>query len=394
MKRKVNKNTVLFFYALMKSAIRQTPVPELPEDVSWTEIFFYAKHNSVAGLLYYGARNCPNSMPSDLDQEWKKQLYNTVYYNLAMTSYREELFQEMEMLGIDYIPMKGILVQESYPFKGMRSMSDNDILYRFENDEERIRSGKSASRLKLLSRNPQNQVEFPGGPVDLIRKDDFVLFEMHRDFLGADQPQYAYYRKIWDYAQQVGESHHYRLTDTEHFLLMLVHSFKHYSHNGCGPKELADYYVVKQDPFQHLDWHEIQLKADSLGITEYIDLLERLTQVIFEGRKGTVEDWNELTKWMLSGTYGSEEQGIENSLNTFKESGKNLQQAKRQYFLQRLFPPEEFLKDQFPFFYRHRNLRVFLLFYRVYRGLRYSRKRIFKELKNVVKAESEVQPDE
>ncbi|MGM9663928.1 MAG: hypothetical protein ACI3XF_03725, partial [Eubacteriales bacterium] len=90
-----------------------------------------------------------------------------------------------------------------------------------------------------------------------------------------------------------------------------------------------------------------------------------------------------LEYYMLSGTYGTKKQSIENRMDKYAD--KTGSKLKLRYILSRLFPNAEFFKDYAPFFYRHKVLLPIGWIYRLFRGVTVNGKNILGELKIVVK---------
>lgn len=377
-----SQSAVHFFYLLMKAALVPIEPFEKPANVSWEEILRFAEHNSLEGLLYYGLQKCKSEITEDLETRWRGRLYSTIYHNLAMSRSRDLLYEQLEILGIDYLPIKGAVIEASYPEPGMRSMSDSDILYRFENDEERGLSSRSRKQLQLLADISDFSIVSSGGTVDVVTDSNGYFFEMHRDFLGSDQPLHDYYHVIWNQAVNDGKPHKYRLTDSEQFLLNLVHAAKHYYSEGFGPKCIVDLYVLENNPDTVLDRNWIKDRLAEFQLLEFVSDLKKLADIVFQDAAGSENDWKKLAHFMQAGTYGSVEQRIENDL---QRTGKQGASAKFEYLKKRFVLDESFIRDQFPFFYRHKSLRPVLLLYRIGRSILFRFPSLKEELKILMK---------
>ena len=68
-----------------------------------------------------------------------------------------------------------------------------------------------------------------------------------------------------------------------------------------------------------------------------------------------------------------------------KDSADTDGKIKRRYYLSRLFPDNEWYKDNFPFAYKHRWAKPFVFIYRVFRGIFFRRKKLKSEISAVDK---------
>lgn len=379
---------------LMKAALtnEKTELQTIPD---WYAVHFLANFNSLTGLAYYGLQKLNVSLPEDLQKHWKKEVMMIAARQIQLDRDREILSREMGKKGLDYLYIKGIEIQNLYPQYGMRQMSDNDILYRDPQDEERGLKSISQKKMRELMKELNAKEVSHDGTVDVFIMGKTSLFEMHRDFLGPDQKHYGYFHDIWQKAKidttsdTEEKSHHYRLSWEDQYILMIAHSHKHYSGGGCGPREIADAWQFRQAKQNEMNWDYIRQELKKINLIEYEVLLTKLGQIIFEETNATQEERKILENFIFSGTYGSQINRIQNELKGMEGKNKSLtvQQAKRRYLWKRLFPEPEYLQSHFPFFYRHRSLIGFLLIYRGGRALFTKSGKIRKELLELKKAE-------
>lgn len=374
-----------YLLKLVRAALLKEDAPDKPQDVSWKKVFLLARHNSIAPLAYYGVLHAPEPPEPGLLKAWKGDLLHTVCRQTRLDEDRRRLARAMDQHDIDYLFMKGIFIQTLYPETGMRQMSDNDILYRHHESPDPQLGGASQKAMSQLTEELCMKELSTDGIVDVYLAGDTSLFEMHREFLGPDQPLYAYFEKIWQRALPQENCREYRLTAEDHYILMLAHSHKHFSSGGCGPREIIDAWQYRRVLEPEMNWEYVQDQLAETGLTEYEGMLRQLGSVIFEDAPGTEEDWQMLDFFLGCGTYGSRENAIRNTLAKLEDKGKSVLAAKASYVWGRLFPEPAYLKTHFPFFYRHRWLSGFLLFYRAGRGLTVKRDRLFSEFRDLKK---------
>lgn len=376
-----------YLYELCRAGLNNEEAPMIPDEASWEQVFQLAGHNSIQSIAYYVLLHSPKLPEDFLMERWKKDLFFTVSRQTQMDLVREQLALRMDEENVDYLFLKGIVLQDYYPREGMRQMSDNDILYRYQNEDERGMGSQSQKKMKEIMESLNACSISDDGVVDVFLVEPLSLFEMHREFLGPDHPLYDYYHHLLDLASPEDPSRPHRLSLSleEHYILMLVHSYKHYSSGGCGPREILDcrQYVSVQG--KKMDWDLTKKKLQEFGLLEYEEMLRHLSDVIFGLCEGSEEDWEKLDWFMGCGTYGSRQNAIRNTLAEMESEGVSPIQAKARYIWKRLFPEPAYLQTHFPFFYRHRSMIIFLLVYRTARGLAKSRSRLFKEWKDIQK---------
>ena len=140
-----------------------------------------------------------------------------------------------------------------------------------------------------------------------------------------------------------------------------------------------------------LDIKYIENECEKLGIADYEQTCRNLALKLFspdvgyiDGRISLTESENKLFERMIeSGAYGRQDLAVESRINELAESEKNTKFIKMKYYFNRLFMPIDSVKDEYPFFYRHKVLLPCLFIYRIFRAATVSRSRIQSEIKSV-----------
>lgn len=94
--------------------------------------------------------------------------------------------------------------------------------------------------------------------------------------------------------------------------------------------------------------------------------------------KLSFEEKQMLEFYLFSGTYGTMKNVVDNRFRTFTEQTGSTSEFG--YILHRIFPPMEFYKQYFPFFYQHKFLLPIGWGFRMFRGVIFRRKRIKSEI--------------
>lgn len=371
-----------YLYSLMRTALVQDPLPALPQGVTWSMVLNAARRNALCGLTYYGFSSSENQPDPQLKAIWRKDLLFTVMRQTRMNEDRRRVLDAMEKTGLEYLCMKGCVIQDFYPKPGMREMSDNDILYRDPADRKRDMGGRSQKKMKQVMESLNAQTVSDDGVVDVFIMHETSLFEMHRSFFSHEYPLHAYFDNLLDRTQAASTDHpgHRVLDPGDHFLLMLAHSHKHFTNGGCGPREIADYFIFTQKYADELDWKYLERELKKTGLDRYAAMMKRLSGIVFGNEKATEQDWKLLDLFASSGTYGSPETWIDSQIEHASADGQIGPGARIRYICSRLFPSKEYLESHYPFFARHPALSPVLFVYRLYRAATVRRRQVRKEL--------------
>lgn len=391
-----------YLAALIGSALNDRKAPEKPEDISWEMVYGLAARNSVEGMSCFGVDTLDSRPPAELYRRWKEAVNLTLYRQLHFDEERSQILKEMHTRGLSYLPLKGIHLAGYYPKPGMRSMADNDILYgyveesaeggyqiRGKNEEERAETVREAQRVMVSIMEARGyEVKTLTGNHDSYLKKPFYNFEMHRSLASASTPHYFYYKNPWKRAvRDLSDPYLYSFSDEDEYLFFLVHAFKHFDGSGCGIRNLADLYVFLKVKGDRMDLSYIRAELETLKLTEFVEKMRSLGLAVFEEERELTTEEEELLYYLLGcGTYGTMQAGIERKIEKLEEAGiTNVRQAKLAYFRQRFFVTDDMCREHYPFFYRHRYLRPFLMPYRVIKGLVIHPGKLWREAKIVWK---------
>lgn len=313
-----------------------------------------------------------------LSDKWREAKAKAIRKNILLDAERAQILEYFEQNGIWYMPLKGIIMKDMYPKAGMRQMADNDILYdsRFQ---MQVKEYMESRGYRTESVGKSNH--------DTYHKPPVYNFELHTKLYSeqADKIIHDYYADVKSrLVKDNGHEYGYHFTDEDFYIFMTVHEHKHYSGGGTGLRSLLDCFVYLRAKGGKLDRDYIDGELAKLGIGEFERKSRALAMKVFSSPElpGMSEDERQMLEYyLLSGTYGTQKQRIENRMDQL--AAKTGNQSKLRYILSRLFPNAEFFKDYAPFFYRHRIWLPIGWIYRFFRGVTVNGKNILGELKIV-----------
>ena len=224
--------------------------------------------------------------------------------------------------------------------------------------------------------------------------DDYVKppvsnIEMHRALFSDlhDRKLYEYYRDIRNRLIKDEDNHYgYHFRADDFYIFIIAHECKHYYMGGTGLRSLLDTYIILQK--KQLDMRYVETETEKLGVADFERLNRSLSLKLFSYRTRkelelidvslTAEEQQMLNYILSSGTYGTLDHRIENEVN--KSGGK------LQYLIKRIFGPlgkndpfREHFKQRYAVFFKYPLLLPILPFYRLFKALHSSPKRIVAE---------------
>ena len=351
-------------------------------------VYIMSKRHSMQAIVYLSLSKALGAYPDieidgELHEKWKNEYQRMVAKLVKLGLERESLYAFLEVKGIWYVGLKGIVLSELYPTLGMRQMTDNDILV----DPSR----HAEIRDYFLSRG-YSIYSYGTHCHDVYLKGN-LTFEIHRmlaEDMGKLKAASKYYSNVKDRLIPDDKKMSLRFGDDDFYIYYIFHSYKHFVFAGCGLRTLMDIYVYNSKMAEKLDYDYIGREMRKIEVFEYESFSRRIADLIFGAHGEGIyspellsEDERELLLYYISsGTFGTDQIWIENRLADLSGGKKVTFIAKMRYLLDRLFPKYEFYKTGYPVASKFIVTIPVLWFIRLLRVFT-KRKRIAREIKKV-----------
>ena len=386
-------------------------LPALQDGATWENVRVLAKHDSVEAIAWAGLDEAARSaLPEELRHAWGAAADLTLLRQLQFDVERERITARMEAGGLSWLPLKGVLIAGYYPQPGLRSMSDNDILYGFVEPEPdgrgfRIKGATEAERAETVEHGTEAIVGIMKGlgyrgehvgasKDDCFFKEPMFNFEMHRglmDDMDEDIPAFcAYYENPWLRARQDGnEPLRFLFSPADEYLYFLAHAYKHFSRAGCGVRFIADEWVLLGHYGDELSGSYLEGELEKLGLAEFDRLVRDMAQAVFGG-EGEVpkltDDQQRLWLYLLGcGTYGTLENRVASRLEELAKEGKSAGAARAEYLGSRFFPSYTWCCRYYPVLRGRKWLYPGFLVFRIVRGVVVHPGRLLGELRVILR---------
>ena len=367
----------------------ETPDIDRVRDMDIAAVYKMAKLHSMSSIIYISLTPfIEGGVCEVIDQGAAALMRRDFGISLrklfALESERAALTKFFEENNIWYLTLKGILLQDLYPKMGMRQMTDNDILI----------NPRCAKRVKKYFVNRGYEVYSYGKGCHDIYIKDSVTFEIHRS-LAADTKKNEKASAFCDSAVErsllTANSPALRLSEEDFYVYYIFHTYKHFSGSGCGIRSLMDIFVYTESKRNTLDREHVSETLGLIDLFAFERSARSLSEKLFAGGISCrIEDFNEEERELLlyfisSGTFGTRERLMRNTLDDISENKEIGARVKLKYILGRVFPRFEYYRLSYPRLYKFIVTIPFLWLIRLFRGLKRSRdvKDEMRELKNL-----------
>lgn len=317
-----------YLIALLRSAIRNTPVPQPKQSVDTNELFSLAKKQQVFSTVLPVLEQ--TGILSDEEfASWNNYRLSELKKTIVVDSERQQICAQLDEKNIKYMFLKGLEIRSYYPKSSMRQMSDNDILY----DESR--------RDELVSIMKKNgyYLGAAAGISDDFYKKPFSTFEFHRTLFSTEDDFCPDFNP-WVNAKRVENTSRYKISREDNYIYALCHLYKHYHCiDGCGIRFLCDLFLLIHSD-DKLDYDYINKTLNSFGVADFNDTALGLAETLFNNGECN-EKQQALFDFMINGTvYGSAKNKVQDTLD-------DLGGSRIKYIFYRIFPPVEQMKGNY-----------------------------------------------
>lgn len=258
-KAKLNMDTPEQLYSLMEMAQKQHVLPMVYDVVA----------------QYDCGGDCVN-----IKNMYKKRAILEMVSQIQRTKMFFETYNVMLERGIKPIVVKGVVLRSMYDKPDFRCSNDEDILVDkkdfFKCDSILIEQGfeREVEESDLKSRELPYEIAY-------FNRKTKVRIEIHTKLLPDNSNAFKElnrnFKNVFDHAKMidVGVGSVWTLSDTDHFLFLLSHSYKHFIYCGFGIRQLCDLLMMAEKCRNTIEWKYIERVARENRIYKFfINLLD------------------------------------------------------------------------------------------------------------------------
>lgn len=263
-----SQNKLDAFFALVGAGLWEKEAQLLPfEDIDISEIYRLAEEQSVVGLVAAGLEHCTDvKIPQDVALNIAGTVLQLEQRNIAMNSFVEKLYGEMQRMNIYSILVKGQGIAQCYKRPLWRAPGDVDLLLN-EDEYERAKEwvgsfgqiieGENKFKKHILYRVTEWDVELHGTMRgELGGRIDEMIDEVQKDIF------YGGRVRSW-----VNGSKTIVLPAPDNdLILVFAHILQHFFRGGIGLRQICDWCRLLWTYRETLDLKLLEKRLKKMGI--------------------------------------------------------------------------------------------------------------------------------
>lgn len=330
-----------YFIELLRCALHGKIASAKPKEVSWDDLFEYAKSQSLTSLAYSAITASGFDLREKLAQKWSERNALNIVAHFNQEHECVRLCERFSEAGIMHMPLKGSAILSLLTNPELREMCDLDILIKPEDadraHEIMLSDGYSFIEDHTTSHNRE------------YHKLPHLNVELHTYLVPTDNRMFSYYADFWDKVRCEDGSLTCHMSWDDCYIYMLAHVFKHFFQHGTGIRSAIDIYVMRDKLKNVLNRDYIIGELKKLEIFDFAERFERLADCLFAVEKTEIPQELQIYYFRMleSGTYGVVNRMKAKAL-MIMEDGRSFHAAKRKMAIEKLFPPYPYMKKLYP----------------------------------------------
>lgn len=335
---------------------------------------------------------------------YKRQTILLMISQTQRTSFFFEIYKKLLQNEIKPVVVKGIVLRNLYPKPDCRYSNDEDLLI---NKDDFMKCHEILKKEGFICENDVENMDKKKIPYEVAYYNSItkVRIEIHTDLLPSDNNAFKglnnRFKKAMDKAEKrdVGTGWVWTLNETDHFLFLLSHSYKHFIYCGFGVRQLCDLLMFAKKYNSLINWDYVETVAQENRLYRFLinlfDIGDRYlgfncSEIPLKDRQLIVADSENLLVDMLdSGTFGKSSMGrIHSSKITMSAADKGFSEENKKVRLSvksSLFPPKSYMKQKYQYLQKRSYLLPVAYCHRIIRYLkqRKTQSRYSKEIDSI-----------
>lgn len=250
-------------------------------NVDWKKVFNYANSQNLLPIIVNEASKITNVKSEECFKQYNEISLMTVLGQAKRTEYFLQIYKKFIENGIYPIVMKGIICRKLYEkYANHRASSDEDILIKKENFAD----------VKKLLEEDGYVCEKPNITVRQLEEVQEVTFrnevlglsiEVHVNAIGHENTIRDTMNKYFVNVYETGIVEKFTnskqelievstMNETDHFLFLVLHAFKHFTFYGFGLRQCMDILIYQEKKANKIDWEMIKKRLIEVGAVLFL----------------------------------------------------------------------------------------------------------------------------
>ena len=329
----------------------------------WSELMRLATQHKVLPLVFSAVCDCPAAKQWEQKQEFRRLTKQQTAIQIRKTADFLMLYRRMLEADTKPLVVKGILCRALYPNGDLRQSSDED-LYVSAEDFSKCSEILKECGMHTVSDESAEEIGWKS-------PDSLLYLELHRGFFAKNRNALSGMQTLFENAfsssapySAEGVQTVFSLSEHDHLLYLLCHSYKHFIRSGFGIRQVCDIGLWAKKYSDKIDWERLYRQCKSVHALDLSAALFQIAESDLSVGLKLPELWQSvrtdrmpLLKDILSaGVYGSAEQSRVHSASVTQNAVSAGRANRGSGVLRSVFPTAAALQKDYPILQKNRLL--------------------------------------
>lgn len=293
----------------------------------WNYLYSLSFKQGLGCILFKATEkiyNVQEDILKKLEYYYQKSLFSCAARNDLLL----KISSILELNEIDFVILKGAVIQGYYPSPELRVMSDIDFLIHPE-DRKKVKRLFEENNINFFKANSYQ---------DIYNDSNDIIIEIHHALWGYDIEQTKLYSDVWNPQNLVsGKKHTYLLSNEDLYIFTIAHMYKHFRVSGIGIRPIFDIWFILKKNILNLDFNYIKSELSKFDAQIFERNIRNIVNSIFLEKEKS-DETKIIIKYLLEcDTHGTDE------ISAINEFGSN----KFKNIIKKIFPPLSYMKRRY-----------------------------------------------
>lgn len=281
------------------------------------------------GCIFYKAIEKQASINEDVRNKLEYYYQKSIFMCAARNELLVKISSAFENNEIDFVILKGAVLQGYYPSPELRVMSDIDFFI----------PAKQRKKAKTVLESMGVKFKQANSYQDIYVDCNGVIAEIHHALWGYNLEHTELYSNIWNEENLLRGSKHTYLLSTENlYVFTISHMLKHFKDSGIGLRPIFDIWYILKKNISCMNFSYIKNELSKFNAVKFEKNIRELVNCVFLGKEKNHESIIILKYLFKCDTHGTDNVAAVNEEGEHGAFGK---------IINRAFPPYRFMKRRY-----------------------------------------------
>lgn len=343
----------------IKAAVRDEQIDweEPIEEEDWTQFMRLTQNHKLLPLAYQAVYSCEAVRDMDSFSVYKRMTVMQVAEQTVKTNEFLTFYDSMQKAGFHPLIVKGVVCRNLYSNPDARISTDEDLLIP-ETEFVLCCNWMKENGMESLGEYSENDFEVGWRGVN-----NNLYIELHRSLFSLESKAVSSLNSFFDAAHENAMDYTVEggvqirsMCPHDHFLYLILHSYKHFINSGFGIRQICDIGMWAKRYTSQIDWDRLYTQCESVRALNFAAAVFQIARLWLDIKWIMPDKWRDirvdsmpmLQDSLSGGIFGAVDRTrLHSSTLTLNEVAAQ-REGKRGSVWTTIFPSRQSMKNRYP----------------------------------------------